>query len=86
MTGVAPGELAGHPFLRGMPPALLAPLASVSTPVTMPEGQQAFEEGTAADSFWLLLRRAMAAASRRLQATRFRLLDLYAAAQDGDAQ
>jgi CRP-like cAMP-binding protein len=152
MTGVAPGELAGHPFLRGMPAALLTPLASASTLVTMPEGRRIFEEGATAAKFWLirhgkvaldihvpgrtrilletlgdgdllglswlspplpwqfgavamadttayeldgaavlaacdqdaelgyqLLRRAMTAASRRLQATRVRMLDVYAA-------
>jgi CRP/FNR family transcriptional regulator, cyclic AMP receptor protein len=151
MTGVTPEELAGHAFLRGLPPALLAPLATASTPVTMREGKRIFEEGAAASGFWLirhgevaldihvpgrhrilvetlddgdilglswlspplpwqfgaaaltettayeldvaavlaacdedpvlgyqLVRRAMAAASRRLQATRVRLLDLYA--------
>ncbi len=160
MTGVGPDELAAHPFLRGMPAALLAPLASASTLVAMPEGRRIFEEGAAAAKFWLirhgkvaldihvpgrarifletlsdgdllglswlspplpwqfgavaiadttayeldaaavlaacdqdaalgyqLLRRAMAAASRRLQATRVRLLDVYAGAgQDGDAR
>jgi len=160
MTGVAPEELAGHAFLSGMPPALLAPLAHASTPVTMQKGERIFEEGAEVSGFWLirhgavaldihvpgrrqiivetlgdgdilglswlspplpwqfgavalaettayeldvatvlavcdrdpllgyqLVRRAMAAASRRLQATRVRLLDLYAAAdQSGDAQ
>jgi CRP/FNR family cyclic AMP-dependent transcriptional regulator len=159
MTGVSPDELAGHAFLRGMPAALLAPLAAASTLVTVPGGRRMFEEGAAAASFWLirhgqvaldvhvpgrhrilvetladgdllglswlspplpwqfgavaiaettayeidgaavltacdadavlgyeLLRRTMAAASRRLQATRIRLLDLYAVTgQDGDA-
>lgn len=160
MTGVAPDELAAHAFLRGVPAPLLAPLASASTPVTMPEGRRVFEEGATAAKFWLirhgqvaldihvpgrpkvlvetlgdgdllglswlspplpwqfgavaladttayeldgvavlaacdrdpalgylLLRRTMAAASRRLQATRVRLLDVYAVAgQDGDTR
>jgi CRP/FNR family cyclic AMP-dependent transcriptional regulator len=159
MTGVPADELAGHAFLRGMPAAQVAPLASASTLVTMPEGQRIFDEGSAASRFWLirtgqvaldihvpgrkrlfvetlgdgdllglswlspplawqfgavavadttayeldgaavlaacdqhaqlgyqLLRRAMTAASRRLQATRVRLLDLYAVpGQDDEA-
>jgi CRP/FNR family transcriptional regulator, cyclic AMP receptor protein len=159
MTGVTPEELAGHAFLRGMPAALVAPLASASTLVTIQKDHRIFEEGAAATRFWLirrgqvaldihipgrhqiimetlgdgdllglswvspplpwqfgavaltdttayqvdgaavlaacdqdpqlgyqLLRRAMAAASRRLQATRVRLLDLYAVpGQDSEA-
>lgn len=160
MTGVAAEELAAHPFLRGMPAALLTPLTSANTLVTMPAGRRIFEEGATAAKFWLirhgkvaldihvpartrilletlgdgdllglswlspplpwqfgavamadttayeldgaavltacdqdavlgyqLLRRAMAAASRRLQATRVRLLDVYAVdGPDGDVQ
>ena len=158
MTGVAPEELAGHAFLRGLPMAQIAALASASTRVAMPGGKRIFEEGAAATRFWLirhgevaldihapgrnlilvetigdgdllglswlspplpwqfgavaiaettayeldgaavlaacdqdpmlgyqLLRRAMATALRRLQATRVRLLDLYAPGDDGDA-
>jgi CRP/FNR family transcriptional regulator, cyclic AMP receptor protein len=157
MTGVPAEELAAHPFLHGLPAAQIAPLASASTPVTIPAGQRIFEEGARAARFWLilhgevaldihapgrhrilvetlgdgdllglswlspplpwqfgaiaiagttayeldsaavlaacdrdallgyqLLRRAMAAASRRLQATRIRLLDLYSPGEDSD--
>lgn len=46
--------LAAQPFLRGMPPAQLAELAEACEHVTVPAGQRLFEEGSAADRFWII--------------------------------
>ena len=54
MTEHGTSVLAAQPFLRGMPPAQLRELAALCEHVTMPAGQRLFEEGSAADRFWII--------------------------------
>jgi CRP/FNR family cyclic AMP-dependent transcriptional regulator len=54
MTAVTTPALAGHPFLRGMPPGQLDALAAVASDVTFPAGHRIFEEGGFAGKFWLI--------------------------------
>ncbi len=99
MNAVAAPVLAGHAFLRGMPPDDVALLAGTAVAISVPAGHRLFDEGAPAQNCWLLTdgpavlalcerypelgyqlaTRMLAAAVRRLQATRLRLLDLYGA-------
>jgi len=54
MTGQEVSVLAAQPFLRGMPPAPLRELAGLCEHVTVPAGRRLFEEGAAADRFWII--------------------------------
>jgi CRP-like cAMP-binding protein len=47
-------QLRSQPFLRGMPERELARLAGLSRHVTFPAGQRLFEEGSTADTFWII--------------------------------
>ena len=46
--------LAAEPFLRGMPPAQLRALAALCEHVAVAAGRRLFEEGAAADRFWII--------------------------------
>jgi CRP/FNR family transcriptional regulator, cyclic AMP receptor protein len=46
--------LAAEPFLRGMPPAQLRALAGLCEHVAVAAGRRLFEEGAAADRFWII--------------------------------
>jgi CRP-like cAMP-binding protein len=46
--------LAAQPFLRGMPGAQLAELATACQHVTVPAGQRLFDEGSPAGRFWII--------------------------------
>lgn len=54
MIEVTKSALAGHPFLRGMPPGCLDALAATATDVRFPAGHRIFEEGGFAGKFWLI--------------------------------
>ena len=54
MTEHEASVLAAQPFLRGMPPAQLRGLAALCEHVTVAAGQRLFEEGAAADRFWII--------------------------------
>jgi CRP/FNR family transcriptional regulator, cyclic AMP receptor protein len=54
MIEVTTPTLAGHPFLRGMPPGQLDALAAAASDVTFPAGHRIFEEGGFAGKFWLI--------------------------------
>jgi CRP/FNR family cyclic AMP-dependent transcriptional regulator len=54
MIEVTMSSLAGHPFLRGMPPGALDALAAVASNVTFPAGDRVFEDGGFASKFWLI--------------------------------
>ena len=54
MTGQETSVLAAQPFLRGMPPAQLRGLAALCEHVTVAAGRRLFEEGAAADRFWII--------------------------------
>ena len=54
MIEVTAPALAGHPFLRGMPPSQLDALAAAASDVTFPAGHRIFEEGGFAGKFWLI--------------------------------
>lgn len=54
MFEVTTPALAGHPFLRGMPPDHLDALATAASDVTFPAGHRIFEEGGFASKFWLI--------------------------------
>jgi CRP/FNR family transcriptional regulator, cyclic AMP receptor protein len=54
MIEVTTPALAGHPFLRGMPPGQLDALATAASDVTFPAGHRIFEEGGFAGKFWLI--------------------------------
>ncbi|GAA2757950.1 cyclic nucleotide-binding domain-containing protein [Actinopolymorpha rutila] len=47
-------ELAAHPFLAGLPRAFVAQLGEHARTVTLPGSARLFDEGAAADRFWLL--------------------------------
>ena len=54
MIEVTTPALAGHPFLRGMPPGQLEALAAAASDVTFPAGHRIFETGGFAGKFWLI--------------------------------
>jgi CRP/FNR family transcriptional regulator, cyclic AMP receptor protein len=54
MIEVTRSALAGHPFLRGMPPGHLDTLAEFGSDVRFPAGHRIFAEGGFADKFWLI--------------------------------
>ena len=54
MTEVTAAALAGHPFLRGMPPGQLDALAAAASDVTFPAGHRIFDDGGFAARFWLI--------------------------------
>jgi len=54
MIEVSRPALAGHPFLRGMPPGQLDTLAAAASSVTFPAGHRIIEEGGFAGKFWLI--------------------------------
>jgi hypothetical protein len=54
MTEHETSVLAALPFLRGMPPAQLRALAGLCEHVTVAAGRRLFEEGAAADRFWII--------------------------------
>ena len=54
MIEVTAPALAGHPFLRGMPPGQLDALAAAASDVTFPAGHRIFETGGFAGKFWLI--------------------------------
>jgi len=54
MIEVTAPVLAGHPFLRGMPPGQLDALAAAAADVTFPAGHRIFEAGGFAARFWLI--------------------------------
>ena len=54
MIEVTTPALAGHPFLRGMPPGQLDALAAAASDVTFPAGHRIFETGGYAGKFWLI--------------------------------
>ena len=54
MIEVTTPALAGHPFLRGMPPGQLDALSASASDVTFPAGHRIFEEGGFAGKFWLI--------------------------------
>jgi len=54
MIEVTATALAAQPFLRGMPPGQLDPLAAVASDVTFPAGRRVFEDGGYAARFWLI--------------------------------
>jgi CRP/FNR family cyclic AMP-dependent transcriptional regulator len=54
MTTVQISVLGAQPFLRGMPAAQLAQLASACQHVTVPAGQRLFDEGSPARRFWII--------------------------------
>ena len=51
---VHPSALAGHRFLRGMPPAHLALLAGAACLVDVPSGHRFFAAGRMPHQFWLI--------------------------------
>src|ERR1700759_1484975 len=54
MIEVTSPAIAGHPFLRGMPPGHLDALAEVGADVSFPAGYRIFADGGFAGKFWLL--------------------------------
>lgn len=54
MIEVSAPALAGHPFLRGMPPGQLDALAAAALDVRFTAGHRIFEEGGFAGKFWLI--------------------------------
>jgi len=54
MNAVAASALAGHAFLRGMPPSDVALLAGAAVAVEVPAGHRLFDEGEPAANCWLL--------------------------------
>ena len=54
MNTVPAPVLAGHAFLRGMPPSDVALLAEAAVAVEIPAGQRLFDEGAPATNCWLL--------------------------------
>jgi CRP/FNR family transcriptional regulator, cyclic AMP receptor protein len=54
MIEVTAAALAGHPFLRGMPPGQLDALAAAASDVTFPAGHRIFDDGGFAARFWLI--------------------------------
>jgi CRP/FNR family transcriptional regulator, cyclic AMP receptor protein len=47
-------SLAGHAFVRGMPPDYVARLADAAVAVSVPAGHRFFDEGGRATKFWLV--------------------------------
>jgi CRP/FNR family transcriptional regulator, cyclic AMP receptor protein len=54
MIEVTTPALAGHPFLRGMPPGQLDALAASASDVRFPAGHRIFADGGFAGRFWLV--------------------------------
>ena len=54
VSGVAPGDLAGHGFLRGLPDRHVALLAGAASLVSFRRGHRLFEEGGPASRLWLI--------------------------------
>ena len=54
MSGVTPGDLAGHAFLRGMADSHLAVLARICWVAPVRQGRLLFAEGDTARRFWLI--------------------------------
>jgi hypothetical protein len=54
MIEVTAAVLAGHPFLRGMPPGQLDALAAAASDVTFPARHRIFDDGGFAARFWLI--------------------------------
>jgi CRP/FNR family transcriptional regulator, cyclic AMP receptor protein len=54
MTICETSRLGGEPLLRGLPAPQLAQLAAAARYVSVPAGRRLFEEGGAADRFWLI--------------------------------
>lgn len=54
MTEHETSVLAAQPFLRTMPPAQLRALTGLCEHVTVAAGRRLFEEGAAADRFWII--------------------------------
>jgi len=54
MSGVAPNDLAAHPFTSGLTSEQLGRLALVAISVEAPAGHRFFEEGGPATSMWLI--------------------------------
>jgi CRP-like cAMP-binding protein len=54
MITISAADVADHPFLRGLPPAFAARLAACASVRSAPTGSRLFEEGGAADRFWLI--------------------------------
>jgi CRP/FNR family transcriptional regulator, cyclic AMP receptor protein len=54
MIEVNTPALAGHSFLRGMPPGHLGALAEAGSDVRFPAGHRIFEDGGFARKFWLI--------------------------------
>lgn len=54
MTATSLASLTAHPFLRGMHPGQIAPLARACRIVTIPPKHRFFDEGGAATQFWLI--------------------------------
>jgi CRP/FNR family cyclic AMP-dependent transcriptional regulator len=54
MTEQEASVLAAQPFLRGMPSDQVCELAGLCEHVTVASGQRMFEEGSAADRFWII--------------------------------
>ncbi|HEY6787982.1 MAG TPA: cyclic nucleotide-binding domain-containing protein [Trebonia sp.] len=54
MFEVTGPDLAGHTFLRGMPPGRFDVLAATATGVMFPAGQRIFADGGYAGRFWLV--------------------------------
>jgi CRP/FNR family transcriptional regulator, cyclic AMP receptor protein len=46
--------LSAQPFLRGIPPAQLSALAEICEHIRVPRGERLFEEGRAADRFYII--------------------------------
>ncbi len=54
MIASSPADVTEHPFLGGLPPAFAAQLAAWASVRSVPAGFRFFEEGGAADRFWLI--------------------------------
>lgn len=54
MSEVSAADLAGHEFVRGLPPGDIAQLAGAASYASIPAGRRLFEEGGQANRFWLI--------------------------------